>query len=196
MKYYRLRDDINFSKRWYLGDIQHVDNWLYRDPSVEFMEPGRGRLEVYQDGDEMDFTLTERYAVPIVSKKFFEALAGLEEIDKPYHHVIFNQVDIVERPSLETYFVMVIETQQDCVDESKSDFKKFEVDDQVRPDLAGQYSAFFNLVIDPSKTDGRHIFRVKKHLGAIIVSEEVKNRLELSGITGAIFENVNGEQNQ
>ncbi|MCY9844854.1 imm11 family protein [Vibrio caribbeanicus] len=191
MKYYRLRDDINFSKRWYLGDIQHVDNWLYRDPPVEFMEPGRGHIEVYQSGEEMDFTLTERYAVPIVSKKFFEALVGLEEIDKPYRHVVFNQVDIVDRPSLETYFAMVIETQQDCVDESKSDFKKYEVDDPVRPDLAGQYSVFFNLVIDPFKTDGKHIFRVEKHLGAIIVSEEVKNRLEAAGITGVLFESVN-----
>jgi len=193
MKYYRLRDDINFSSRWYLGDIQHVDNWLYRNPPVEFMEPGKGSLEVYQDGREMDFTLTERYAVPIVSQDFLAALSGLEEIDKPYHHVIFNGVDIIDSPVLKTYCVMVIETQQDCVDESKSDFKKYGINDSVRPDLAGEYSAFFNLVVDPTKTDNKHIFRIKKHLSAIIVSEEVKRRLESADVTGVVFESVNGD---
>jgi hypothetical protein len=183
MKYYRLRDDINYSRRWYLGDIKHVDNWLYRNPPVEFMEPGLGFLEVYENGNEMDFTLTERYAVPIVSKQFTEALVGIAEIDEPYCHVIFNRVDIVNRSTSTQYFAMVIETQQDCVDESKSDFKKYEINDPVRPDLAGQYSAFFKLVIDPTKTQGKHIFRIKKHLGAIIVSEEVKMRLEVAGVT-------------
>lgn len=193
MKYYRLRDDINFSSRWYLGDVQHVDNWLYRNPPVDFMEPGRGSLEIYQDGKEMDFTLTERYAVPIISGDFVEALSGLDEVDKPYHYVVFNEVEILDKPVSKSYFAMIIETQLDCVDESKSDFKKYAINDPVRPDRAGEYSAFFNLVIDPSKTEGKHIFRVKKHLGAIIVSEEVKNRLEKAGVTGAVFESVNGD---
>ena len=196
MKYYRLRDDINFASRWYLGDMQHVDNWLYRNPPVDFMEPRKGNLEVYQHGNEMDFTLTERYAVPIVSEDFIGALSGLSEVDKPYHYVVFNKTEILDTAASKSYFTMAIETQLDCVDELKSDFTKYEINDPVRPDRAGEYSAFFNLVIDPSKTEGKHIFRIKKHLGAIIVSEEVKNRLEAAGITGAVFESVNGDVKQ
>ena len=190
MKYYRLRDDINFPDRWYLGDVMHVDNWLYRNPPVEFMEPGKSSLEIYQDGNEIDFTLTERYSVPIVSESFLKALSGLEEIDKPYHHVVFNEVDIVGKSLLNKYFAMVIETQIDCVDELQSDFKKYEINDPVRPDLAGEYSAFFNLSIDVDKTNDMHIFRIKEYLSAIIVSEKVKSRLESSSITGVVFENV------
>lgn len=193
MKYYRLRDDIHFSSRWHLGNVLHVDNWLYRDPPIDFMEPGKGTLAVYQDGAEMDFTLTERYAVPIVSEHFANALSGLYEVDKPYHYVVFNRIEILDKPVSKSYFTMAIETQLDCVDELKSDFTKFETNDPVRPDRAGEYSAFFDLVIDPSKTDGKHIFRIKKHLGAIIVSEVVKDRLEAAGITGVIFENVNDD---
>ena len=97
------------------------------------------------------------------------------------------------KSALQGYSVMIIETQLDCVDEIKSDFKKYEVDDPVRPDRVGEYRVFTNLVIDPSKTDGHHIFRIKKHLNSIIVSEEVKNRFEKAGVEGAIFESVNGD---
>lgn len=91
------------------------------------------------------------------------------------------------------YFVMIIETQVDAVDEERSEFQKYEVNDPVRPDRAGEYRSFFNLVVDPSKIGDHHIFRLKKHLGSIIVSEEVKRRFEAVGVTGAVFESVNGD---
>ena len=48
-------------------------------------------------------------------------------------------------------------------------------------------------MVDTDKVDGKHIFRVKGHLGSLIVSEEVKLRFEQSGVTGALFESVNGD---
>ena len=94
----------------------------------------------------------------------------------------------------ENYYVMIIETQLDCVDEERSDWRKFEVDDPVRPDLAGEYRSFLNLVVDPGKIGDQHIFRIRKHLRSIIVSEEVKRRFEDAGVTGAVFDSVNGDQ--
>lgn len=32
MKYYLLREDVQFPERWYLGDIKHCNNWLFIDP--------------------------------------------------------------------------------------------------------------------------------------------------------------------
>jgi hypothetical protein len=29
MKYYLLREDVQFPERWYLGDIKHCNNWLF-----------------------------------------------------------------------------------------------------------------------------------------------------------------------
>ena len=193
MKYYLLRDDIDFPKRWYLGDIQHIDNWGFSDPTVEFMEPCTYTMSIYQEGCPMDYTVSETYAVPILSKKAKDSLCGLPEVDKPYYHVVLEPVIFDGKSALQGYSVMIIETQLDCVDEIKSDFKKYEVDDPVRPDRVGEYRVFSNLVIDPSKTDGHHIFRIKKHLNSIIVSEEVKNRFEKAGVEGAIFESVNGD---
>lgn len=89
---------------------------------------------------------------------------------------------------------MIIETQIDCVDEKRSRYKKFEVDDPVRPDMAGNYRAFYNLVVDPGRVGSSHIFKLKKYLGAVIVSEEVKRRFMAAGVVGVLFDSVNGDQ--
>ncbi|MGR0139804.1 MULTISPECIES: imm11 family protein [Pseudomonas] len=89
---------------------------------------------------------------------------------------------------------MIIETQIDCVDEKRSRYKKFEVDDPVRPDMAGNHRAFYNFVVDPGRGRSSHIFRLKKYLGAVILSEEVKRRLMAAGVVGVLFGSVNGDQ--
>ncbi len=71
MKYYRLKDDIEYPNRWYLGDILDVDGWelLSSVPKID----NKLDVELYQDGDEMDFTLSDKaklikkneYKVPI-----------------------------------------------------------------------------------------------------------------------------------
>ena len=152
MKYFLLRQNVEHPNKWFLGDVRHLDNWLFRDPPVEYMEPGTYTLDVKFDGEETDYTLAGYASVPIVSAKVKEALAGIPEVDEPYYHVVIEPMNIEGKDVQQNYFVMIIETQLDCVDESKSDFKKYVVNDPVRPDRAGEYSAFFNLVIDPSKT--------------------------------------------
>jgi hypothetical protein len=52
---------------------------------------------------------------------------------------------------------------------------------------------FFSLVLDPSKIGDYNIFRLKKRLSAIIVSEEVKRRFEDAAATGAVFKSVKGD---
>lgn len=194
MKYYLLRDDLEFASRWFLGDIHNVDNWGFSDPTPYFMEPAIYTLDVYRKGTTMDFTATEAFGVPVLSRKAKDALSGLPEVEEPYYHTVLEPVNIEGMLVDQDYFVMIIETQVDCVDEVRSEFQKYEINDPVRPDRAGEYRSFFNLVVDPSKIGDRHIFRLKKHLGSIIVSEEVKRRFEDAGVTGAVFESVNGDQ--
>lgn len=192
MKYYLLSDDINFSKRWYLGDVRHIENWLFVEPPLEFMEPCTYTIDVFQDGNQMDYTEANG-SVPILSHAVKKALEGIPEIDEPYSNVVIEPMVIGNKEVDNDYFVMIVETQLDCVDEHKSIFQKYEVNDPVRPDKAGDYRSFISLVIDPKKAEGKHIFRLKKRLGAIVVSEYVKDRFENAGISGAKFESVNGD---
>ncbi len=201
MRYYLLQDDMWFeesSKRWMFDCLKHATdkaNLEFIDPPVEYMEPCTYPIDLHRDGVETDFSFTmDSGNIPILSDKAKNALAGLPEIEELYRHVVIEPIRIDNKDVAGDYFVMIIETQLDCVDESRSEFEKFEVDDPVRPDLAGQYRAFFSLVVDPAKIDDQHIFRLKKDLNSIIVSEEVKKRFEAAGVTGAVFESVNGDK--
>ncbi|WP_065880562.1 imm11 family protein [Pseudomonas sp. 24 E 1] len=193
MKYYWLRQDMMMADKWTLGDVRHVNNWHFREPPVNFMEPGTYTLDVRFESAEADYSLAGYASVPVLSSKACQALSGLPEVDEPYCNVVFEPVLIANKEVRGTYFLMIIETQIDCVDEQRSNFKKFEPNDPVRPDLAGEYRAFTRLVIDPGKIGDQHIFRVKKYSGAIVVSEEVKHRLETVGAVGMLFESVSGD---
>lgn len=193
MKYYLLRQDFSIPEKWVLGDVRHVDNWNFSNPPVNFMEPGRYTLDVRFEGVETDYSVAGYASVPVLSEKARNSLVGLPEVDQPYQNVVFEPVEIEGKQVFQNYFLMIIETQIDCVDEERSKFTKFLHNDPVRPDMAGQYRAFYNLVIDGSKVGDFHIFRVKKYLGAIIVSEDVKCRFEAAGVVGAAFELVNGD---
>lgn len=68
----------------------------------------------------------------------------------------------------------------------------FTPDDPVRPDLAGEYSGFFKLVIDNAKANasGHGIFRLARFNVAIIVSAQIKSTLETAECTGTEFAHV------
>lgn len=158
------------------------------------MEPCTYPIDLNRYGRKTDFTFTmDSGNIPIASEKVKLALQGINEVDEPYKIVVIEPIKIDNVEIDNAYFVMIIETQVDAVDEERSEFQKYEVNDPVRPDRAGEYRSFFNLVVDPSKIGDHHIFRLKKHLGSIIVSEEVKRRFEAVGVTGAVFESVNGD---
>lgn len=194
MKYYLLRQNLSISEKWVLGDVRHVDNWNFSNPPINFMEPGRYTLDIRFEGIEVDYSLAGYASVPVLSEKAKNSLIGLPEVDEPYQNVVFEPVEIEGKQVSNNYFLMIIETQLDCVDEESSTFTKFSVDDPVRPDMAGQYRAFYNLSIDESKVGAFHIFRIKKYLGAIVVSEDVKSRFEAAGVMGAVFESLNGDR--
>ncbi len=183
MKYYRLKDDIEYPNRWYLGDILDVDGWelLSSVPKID----NKLDVELYQDGDEMDFTLSEVYGIPIVSEKVKQALEFLSEIR-------FIPLTVTRRRDScnSQYFAMVILLDVDCVDEGMSEFQKFEINDPVRPDKAREYRSFTTLRLNPENILGIDIFRLKKFETAIIVSEQVKTILEAIGATGLNFSSV------
>ncbi len=194
MKYYLMWQDVSIKGKWVLDDVGYFNNWNFIDPPVNFMEPGSYSSKVRFDGVEVDYSLAGYASVPVLSEKAVDSLIGLPEIDEPCRNVVFAPVEIKHKILKQNYFAMIIETQIDCVDEGSSEFSVFENNDPVRPDLAGTYRSFFNLVIDVSKVGEKHIFRLKKYLGAVIVSEEVKRRFEGAGVTGVVFDLLNGPE--
>ena len=181
MKYFRLRDDIEFLNRWYLGDIYGIDNWKVLVTAPE--TTNSLKIELIQDGAEIDFTLSETYGVPIVSEKLRKEFTTCEELD-------FVSVRVGGKSCRKSYYLMVTRQLADCVDEKESDFQILEKNDPVRPDKSGQYRSFFNLKIDATKVGDLEVFRLKNFETAIVISENIKNKLEMIEATGTDFELV------
>lgn len=180
MKYFELSDDVNFHNRWYLGDVAFSNNWELATTLDSHREY---QIEVIQNGLEMDYTRNEAYGVSIVSKRFKEALAGITGVE-------FAKVNIISKASVSGFFIMAVSREVDCIDEDVSEFQKFEVNDPVRPDKAGEYRGFFKMVVNPDKCIGHDIFRIKDFSIAIVVSDLVKKKLESACVKGVQFKNV------
>ena len=180
MSYYELTDDINYPNRWYLGDIAFSDNWelaKHLDPKREY------EIELYREGSEMDYTCNEAYGVSVVSKKFKEALVGVAG-------VTFAKANIIGIRQDREFYIMAVPKELECINEEESEFTKFEVNDPVRPDKAGEYRGFFKMAVNPEKCAGFNMFRIKGFSIAIVVSEEVKQKLKSAGVLGTQFKCV------
>ena len=180
MSYYELSDDINFPNRWYLGDVAFADNWAFAqriDPEWQY------EIELRRDGSEMDYTYTDAYGVSVVSRRFKDSLSGITGVE-------FAKANIIGKRSDSEFFIMAIPNEVACINEEASEFQKFEVNDPVRPDKAGDYRGFFKMVVDPNKCGGLNIFRIKGFSNTVVVSALVKQRLESAGVMGAEFNPV------
>jgi len=187
MQFFRLMDDINFPSRWHLGGLIGVDGREFvRPPMIPLNDPLRDQVynvEVQVAGRAMDYTTTSFRSVPVASFKVVQAISGLDGFTA-------FPARIVGFPQETSYHILHFWDEVECVDEERSRFEKYEVDDPVRPDLAGHYRGFFKLIIDPQRAANKHIFKLAKSGPQVVVSEEVKRRFEAAGVTGAVFESV------
>lgn len=183
--YFRLTDDIEFRKRWYLAEVKDVDNWALCAGQISKTVPQILEIEVRRAGRSMDFTLTEGYALPVASTKLRVALGNPPGIT-------FLEARLGKDAKGDPHYIMVIEPKVECVDESRSEFDIFTPDDPVRPDLAGEYRGFFKLAIDKAKASasGLSIFRLARFDVAIIVNAQIKSAIETANCTGAKFTEV------
>lgn len=190
MKYFRVHPDTAMRERWILGDIRYGENWKYLDPSVECMEPCLYTLDLHLEGVAVDFNFAGYASVPIVSSKFRDALSGLPEVDEPYMNTVMEPVCIAGANGGAEHFVMIVESKFDCIDEASSNFTRFAIGDSEIPSMSEENRAAFNLVLDRGRIGDMHIFRLVGYPHALIVSEEVRARLEGVGVTGIEFEEM------
>lgn len=183
MKYYEIRDDVYYPNRWHLDDvIEAEDNWqfIYGNKIDESTLPEKLHIGIYQDGRPMDYTTNGAYSVPIVSERIKTQLGEVKGLQ-------FIPVEIVGKEVELRYFIMVVTSKLDCVNEEFSVFGKFVENDPIRPDKAGHYSWFTKLIVDPAKINGKDVFRIEKAAGNVIVSERVKAAMEDINATGIKF---------
>ena len=158
--------------------------WMFVDGRT-LPDPGPLKAQVAHPGTRRDFVFSSIEETPIVS----EAVASVFRTLAP-GDVQLLPVSI--EGESERYFVINATKVIDCIDEARCREVQHYDEDNPSPYYPGEYRWIYGLRIDPSKTEGAHVFRLKKFKVAFIVSEDVKNALEAVGNLGVSFERVTG----
>ncbi|WP_419811863.1 imm11 family protein [Bacterioplanoides sp.] len=202
MKYFLLQDGMWLPKeadRWKLGRLSfEIESklWEYEQNISAGRLSGLNSpidITVAIPGKPKDFNFVMgAKEPPVVSARFKETVlsATESEIRQSVHfHPVTINVPVVE----DDFYLMLIPGRCDAVDEERSEFIKFTEDDPVRPDLAGQYKVFNNLIINPDKA-AHCIFRLEYAETQIIINEPFRVLLLENNLTGININPVNGEQ--
>lgn len=165
--------------RWHVGEIFLPDGreWLTNGIQFDGAEPLRA--DVHHMGVVLDFCHTT-FGVPIATKALADAVSSI--VGKDIQCIPITISGQTGRIVLNTMRSIR------CVDESRSEFQKFVINDEVRPDLAGQYRHISKLVLDRNAIPpDAHFFLVKDWEICLIVSETIKKVMERVGCYGAEF---------
>jgi hypothetical protein len=185
MDYFELIDNLdNPPGRWFLSELNFDDEWdFWKYISVGKVEIPKKDLVVSlrKEGFPLDFTFAD-FQLMILNEKA-SSLLNKDEVQ-------LIAVNINGYISRSPYYLTTIINEIDCVDEEKSIFDRWEIDNDIRPDKAGQYKTFYKLFVKQEKCGGNHIFRLKNYNSEIIVSESLKTAFEDNKIMGVKFKKV------
>ena len=178
MRYFRILDDLdNYPNKWLLGDLVFSDKsfvnvWPYiethRDKN-SFPKYEEMLVRVIHEGIPDCFHFSS-FEVPIVNEEVKEIIGDDFAFYIPIVISNFNK-----KISNRKHYILIIKNEVDCIDETLSVYNKFQEGDALRPDLAGQYSVVYKLIV--KKGVYPSIFRLKNYNVAIIVNEIMMEKL-------------------
>ncbi len=185
-RYYQLLDDMRFPSRWLLGSPldereSEIDPWQFKDGVL--LELGcvpRFPLDV--PGHALDFSWAAM-SIPVVHERFTKLFERLR-VDG----VQFIPAQIEGHPG--PYYILNALQILRCIDDARSGEVQYWKPEDNRPDKLGEYRAVYGMRIDPSKVRDARIFRPWGWRVALIISEDLKQAIESSGLTGTRFVDV------
>ncbi len=136
-------------------------------------------------GEKRAFVFSVIEKAPIASEAVTQVFRSLAPND-------VQLLPVFVEGETEHFFVINVTRVIDCIDEAQCQEVQHYDEDDSFPEFEGEYRWIYGLRIDPAKTEGAHVFRLKKFKTAFIVSENIKNALEGVGNLGVSFERVTG----
>jgi hypothetical protein len=185
MNYFRvLDDDAKYPDRWFLEDPFSAVGVELDSREFTYGQPYSGPTPTevpFQSGIRLAFNLAS-CDMPVVTTEIADILQELAPGD-------IERFPVTVGSDIAGYEIINAVHQRRCVDEQRSGVTKWTLDDH-RADLAGQYRSIDHLVIDPSRTEGSHIFRTWGSPIRLIVSEDIRRSLEPIENLGVVFHSV------
>jgi len=172
-------DSLRYPLTVYLDGVCEIDPREFTE-GRNYLGPPPHRIPVHE-GRCVAFNLGS-LDMPVVTTEIADFLQELAPDD-------IERFPVTIGSDMPGYEIINAIHQRRCVDEERSGVTKWTLQDH-RADLAGEYRAISHLMIDPSRTEGSHIFRLWGSEIRLIVSEEVKRALEPIENLGIVFSPV------
>jgi hypothetical protein len=180
VKYYRATNDMALTGTWLLSDFLSDDGRkvLRWDCGYGKRIPNPGHLSVriLKVGNELDLNFNT-WNTMIVSRK---AKSVLDQ----WVASAIQYFPVTVRGASQPYFIANVIQLVDCLDETLSVVERFQPNDPVRPDRAGEISSVIDLHVDASRIPDNHLFRISSYHRAVIISEDLKKSLDSAGASG------------
>lgn len=183
--FYEVLDEYVLDRRCYYGGLRDAEaracnpDHLLRGEPVSTKTPLT--VSIREGSIPLDLSLAD-FDVPILSER---AAMVLEPIAATSIQLLRANLE----EGGEDVFVMNALRVVECLDESRSEFTKWKLDDH-RPDKAGQYRQVSRLRIDPKRAEGEAIFRVAGWRTALVVAQSVRDAFQGAGLVGGTFVQV------
>src|SRR5262249_26360303 len=149
-------DDANFGDRWFLGDPltaagDEIDPRLFTE-GRKYNGPPPVYIPIQVAGRPVNFHFAS-FDMPVISNKVGDIIQEIAPQEVERFPVKVNS-------HLSGYEILNVLGPIECLDESRSEVMKWEEDDGS-PDMIGKYRMITSLTIDPARTRGRYIFRIR-----------------------------------
>ena len=189
MNYYRILDNLYMPKnRWFLGEIITVKNvrpleFLVAKDNISNLLNLKISINIREQGIPNNITFTQDDII-VIDEKAAIVFRQIENVE-------LIPVKINNSPSGLKYYILFIKEEIECVDEKNSVFDKWELNNDIRPDLQGNYKTIYKLKLLNEKINkNQSIFRIKKYDIAVGINEDLKNSLEKNNIVGLTYEKL------
>jgi hypothetical protein len=180
--FYEIEDDLNIDNRWMLGNLNLPEDYAWNDiESQSLINTVDWTIEILLPGSPLDVTIVD-FGLIMANKRFINLL--------PVEEVEYKTIKILNYKGNDTFYLVAVKNIIDCIDKDKSKYKLWKENNNIRPDLAGQYEYFTELKLKTEKIAGYSIFIVKGYESTRVVSEEVKNKFQEYNLKGITFRSV------
>lgn len=188
MPYYDMIFDLDSPGRWWLDPPrkrcgEDYNPWIFSEGRpIEDHEVAEGLvIPIEERGRPMDITFTH-FDVPVLQPLVAELFSELAPDDVQLLPAVTD--------ANENVFVLVITHTEDCFDRDRSNATYYDEESAKavrKPWVVGQPEMVIQLVIDPTRTNGRDVFRIKDYEGPFVVSEKMYCEITKRGLSGVNF---------
>ena len=178
MIYYEMFVDMT-CEAWSLALADDTDVWKFSScETLDIDTPVD--LVIEETGPRVDYNLTA-FGTPIATARLAKIISRFASKEAQLFPACLSR-----KEELDMFVVNIVQA-VDCLDRNRSEIQYFEIDHPTKPGLPRGIS---RLAILPDKVPDLHLFRIKDWQVAIVVSETLKNLIEVENCTGMKFNRI------